>query len=99
MKKSLLLYALILSLFFIVSCKDNKKGLPYYDTADFTPKWEMANEKTFHQIRPFSLINQENQAHQNKTKNVGINTNVFCLHFVDKNLIYSVLYVKYNSMN
>jgi protein SCO1/2 len=40
---------------------DNKKRLPYYDTPDFTPKWEMSNEKTFHQIRPFKLINQENK--------------------------------------
>jgi protein SCO1/2 len=45
----------------MVSCKDNKKRLPYYDTPDFTPKWEMSNEKTFHQIRPFKLINQENK--------------------------------------
>ena len=45
----------------MVSCKDNKKRLPYYDTPDFTPKWEMANGKIFHQIRPFKLINQENQ--------------------------------------
>ena len=52
---------LILYLFIIASCKESKKQLPYYDTADFTPKWEMSNEKTFHQIRPFKLINQENQ--------------------------------------
>ncbi len=52
---------LILCLFTIISCNNNKKRLPYYDTADFTPKWEMYNEKTFHQIRPFKLINQENQ--------------------------------------
>jgi len=52
---------LILCLFFMLSCMDNKKRLPYYDTPDFTPKWEMSNEKTFHQIRPFKLINQENK--------------------------------------
>ena len=52
---------LILCLFTIISCNNNKKRLPYYDTADFTSKWEMSNEKTFHQIRPFKLINQENQ--------------------------------------
>lgn len=45
----------------IVSCKDDKKHLPYYDTADFTPKWEMPDEENFHKIRPFSLINQENE--------------------------------------
>ncbi len=52
----LTLYVLIM-----VSCKENKKQLPYYDTPDFTPKWEMSNESTFHKIRPFKLINQENQ--------------------------------------
>jgi protein SCO1/2 len=54
----------IFYLFFIViiwSCKDNKKNLPYYDTADFTPKWELPKYKQFHQIRPFKLINQENE--------------------------------------
>jgi protein SCO1 len=52
---------LILCLFTIIACNNDKKQLPYYDTPDFTPKWEMTNEKTFHQIRPFKLINQENQ--------------------------------------
>jgi protein SCO1/2 len=50
----------------LISCKDNKKHLPYYDTPDFTPKWEMSNEKTFHQIRPFKLTNQENQTFTEK---------------------------------
>jgi protein SCO1/2 len=54
-------YFYILFLFIIVSCKDSKKQLPYYDAPDFTPKWEMPNNKKFHQIRPFKLINQENQ--------------------------------------
>lgn len=54
-------FSLILCLFFIVSCNDNKKYLPYYDTPDFTPKWEMSNKENSHRIRPFKLINQENQ--------------------------------------
>jgi protein SCO1 len=54
-------YYLILIMFLMLSCKENKKHLPYYDTPDFTPKWEVANENTFHKIRPFILINQENQ--------------------------------------
>jgi protein SCO1 len=45
----------------IIGCKDNKKHLPYYDTPNFTPKWEISDESTFHKIRPFELINQENQ--------------------------------------
>jgi len=44
-----------------LSCKENKNHLPYYDTPDFTPKWTMSDEKTFHQIRPFQLTDQENQ--------------------------------------
>jgi protein SCO1/2 len=50
----------------MVSCKEKQQQLPYYDTPDFTPKWEMANEKTFHKIRPFKLINQENQVFTEK---------------------------------
>ena len=57
---------LILCLFTIIACNNDKKQLPYYDTPDFTPKWEMTNEKTFHQIRPFKLINQENKSFTEK---------------------------------
>jgi protein SCO1/2 len=53
-------------LFLIISFKENKKHLPYYDTPDFTPNWEMKNEKTLHKIRPFKLINQENQSFTEK---------------------------------
>jgi len=56
----------ILSLILIASCKEKQQQLPYYDTPDFTPKWEMTNEKTFHKIRPFKLINQENQVFTEK---------------------------------
>lgn len=45
----------------LISCKNKSITLPYYDTPDFTPKWEMPNNKTFHQIRPFTLLNQENE--------------------------------------
>jgi protein SCO1/2 len=58
--------SLILFLLLIVGCNDNKERLPYYNTPDFTPKWEMRNEKTFHQIRPFKLINQENESFTEK---------------------------------
>jgi len=59
-------FYLILYVLIMVSCKENKKQLPYYDTPDFTPKWEMTNENTFHKIRPFKLINQENQTFTEK---------------------------------
>lgn len=45
----------------MISCKDTARKLPYYDTADFTPKWKMEDVKTFHQIRPFSFTNQQNE--------------------------------------
>jgi protein SCO1 len=43
----------------LISCKEKARKLPYYDTADFTPKWEMKDEKTFHAIRTFNLTDQE----------------------------------------
>jgi protein SCO1/2 len=57
MKNSLLIFIL----FFCFSCKEKKEVLPYYNTPDFTPKWSIANSASFHQIRPFKLINQENR--------------------------------------
>jgi protein SCO1/2 len=48
------------------SCKDNVRKLPYYDTADFTPKWELPADKTFHQIRPFTFTTQENETFSEK---------------------------------
>ena len=54
-------YTLIFALFMICSCKDKVRPFPYYDTPDFTPKWEMPDNKTFHQIRSFALLNQENK--------------------------------------
>jgi protein SCO1/2 len=56
---------LILCLLASIAC-NNKKQLPYYDTPDFTPKWEVINKKEFHQIRPFTLINQENKTFTEK---------------------------------
>ena len=38
--KNILMFMLLLILF---SCKEKVRKLPYYDTADFTPKWEMGN--------------------------------------------------------
>lgn len=57
MKNSLLIFIL----FFCFSCKEKKEVLPYYNTPEFTPKWNIANRESFHQIRPFKLINQENR--------------------------------------
>ncbi|EOR95876.1 hypothetical protein ADIARSV_0938 [Arcticibacter svalbardensis MN12-7] len=54
-----IVFIFFLSVF--LSCKDNERKLPYYDSADFTPKWEMKNSKTFHAIRKFNLIDQEGE--------------------------------------
>ena len=59
-------YYIFLCFWIIVSCKVDEKILPYYDTPDFTPKWEMKNESIFHKIRPFELINQENESFTEK---------------------------------
>lgn len=52
---------IIISLLSFLACNKNIKKLPYYDTPDFTPKWELPKKVPFHQIRPFTLINQENK--------------------------------------
>jgi protein SCO1/2 len=59
-------YNSLISLLFILSCNEKQQQLPYYNTPDFTPKWEMADEKTFHKIRPFTLLNQENKTFTEK---------------------------------
>lgn len=56
------IYLVSTVLLLLVSCKNNTQKLPYYDTPEFTPKWEIENEKSFHKIRPFTLIDQENQS-------------------------------------
>lgn len=50
----------------LISCKEKGRKLPYYDTADFTPKWEMKDKNSFHAIRKFSLIDQEGKAFTEK---------------------------------
>ncbi len=54
-------YAFFFSLVILISCNKSGRKLPYYNTADFTPSWELPNQEAFHQIRPFNLINQENE--------------------------------------
>ena len=44
----------IFFLIFILSCKVNKKRLPYFDSYDFSPKWNSVN----HKIPKFEFINQ-----------------------------------------
>ncbi|GHB76929.1 SCO family protein [Persicitalea jodogahamensis] len=42
----------------LLSCDKADRKLPYYDSADFTPRWDISAD-TFHQIRPFALIDQK----------------------------------------
>lgn len=56
MNSKYLYLLLVLALF---SCKDEVRKLPYYDSSDFTPKWEIESEDTFHKIRAFKLTDQE----------------------------------------
>ncbi|HCX25117.1 MAG: SCO family protein [Flammeovirgaceae bacterium] len=63
--KSSILHLLAFSAL-LMSCNDSKTSssrvdeLPYFDEATFTPKWSDSFEitSTFHQIPPFSLIDQ-----------------------------------------
>jgi protein SCO1/2 len=57
MKKITFIFTLIIFL----SCKEKNQVLPYYDTPNFTPKWDIKNKTLFHTIRPFNLISQENR--------------------------------------
>lgn len=50
----------------LISCKETTRKLPYYDSADFTPKWEMKDAKTFHAIRAFNLTDQKGNAFTEK---------------------------------
>jgi protein SCO1/2 len=62
MKKITFIFTLIIFL----SCKEKNQVLPYYDTPDFTPKWDIKNKTLFHTIRPFNLISQENRIYTEK---------------------------------
>lgn len=65
MKIKLLIIATSLLL---LSCKDKEhvRKLPYYNTSDFTPVWELPTEGTFHNIRAFNLTDQEGNAFTEK---------------------------------
>lgn len=65
----------ILMMCLLFSCKEQpgnnvvgekERTLPYYNSADFTPRWEMDNADTFHRIRNFSLLDQEGKLFSEK---------------------------------
>ena len=60
MRTHLMMAAVVLSL--CSACSRAERTLPFYDSADFTPTWDVSNGSTFHQIRPFRLLDQDNAA-------------------------------------
>lgn len=38
-----------------------ERTLPFYDSADFTPKWLAGDAQTVHRIRPFRLVDQRGE--------------------------------------
>ena len=60
-------YCSVVLLWFILgACQKAERNLPDYDTADFTPKWSLPKDTPFHQIRPFKLVNQQNESFTEK---------------------------------
>jgi protein SCO1 len=52
---------------FISACQENIRKLPYYNSAGFTPIWELpTNGSDFHTIRAFNLIDQEGKVFTEK---------------------------------
>jgi len=43
-------------------CGPAERRLPYYDSADFTPRWDLPDRSDVHRIRPFRLVDQAGQA-------------------------------------
>ena len=72
----LLVSSLIFTIVLISACEEKPKNnsrvayLPYYNSADFTPRWLNPNSdslKSFHNIKPFRLTNQNGQLVTEKT--------------------------------
>lgn len=57
---------IVFSIISLISCSNSEHKLPYYNTADYTPVWEVDDIDTFHTIRNFNLIDQKGQAFTEK---------------------------------
>jgi protein SCO1 len=53
------IFLIILTYFILISCNEKARKLPYYNTSDFTPVWQLPDNQSFHRIRNFSLIDQK----------------------------------------
>jgi protein SCO1 len=60
------IFLTVLVCLILVSCREKSRKLPYYDTSDFTPVWELPTNSDFHKIRQFSLIDQRGQVFTEK---------------------------------
>lgn len=59
-------YLYLLLVMALFSCQNKVRKLPYYDSADYTPKWEIESEDSFHKIRTFKLTDQEGKTFTEK---------------------------------
>ena len=57
---------IIFSFLLFVSCSKSEIKLPYYNTADYTPIWEIEDIDSFHKIRNFNLIDQKGKSFTEK---------------------------------
>lgn len=57
----LIILVIIAFTFSCISEKQSEDKLPYYNSADFTPNWEVKDLQNFHKIRPFSVLNQNGE--------------------------------------
>jgi protein SCO1 len=53
------IFLIVFSCLVLNSCKEKARKLPYYNTSDFTPVWDLPPDTAFHSIRPFKLIDQK----------------------------------------
>ncbi|WP_074724071.1 SCO family protein [Flavobacterium frigoris] len=59
-------YTIILLGVLVISCQEKTRKLPYYKSSDFVPVWETPQNKSFHKIRPFHLVDQEGKSFSEK---------------------------------
>ncbi|MCG9791684.1 SCO family protein [Flavobacterium algicola] len=60
-------YIILVVTLVVISCKEEVRKLPYYNSSDFTPIWEKPEADSFHKIRPFNLVDQEGELFTEKS--------------------------------
>lgn len=50
----------------LFSCQEKARKLPYYNSSDYTPVWDVPEVASFHKIRPFNLVDQEGKPFSEK---------------------------------